>query len=138
MGYHQVQVNTRLRPKLAFAGPDATLYTYRVMPFGPVNGPEIFIRMIFDINQEWQTLAAGRGVVFNEDTNTRIIVDDLFNHSKNEDTTFTYMSAQLEIAARRRLSFSLPKSYFFMKRVKFVGVDIGTEYNMPAKANMSC
>lgn len=134
MGYHQVQVNVRSRPKLAFAGPDATLYTYCVMPFGPVNGPEMFIRMICDINREWQTLAAGRGVVFDEDTNTRIIVDDLFNHSKNKDTTFTYMSAQLEIAARRRLSFILSKSHLFMQRVKFVGLDIGTEYNMPAKS----
>ena len=61
MGYHQVEVNKRSGPKLAFAGPDADLYTYRVMPFGIVNGPEIFIRLIHDINQDWQELAASRG-----------------------------------------------------------------------------
>ena len=52
MGYHQVCVNKRSPPKLAFAGPGASMYTYGVMPFGPVNGPVIFIRMMFNINGE--------------------------------------------------------------------------------------
>ena len=52
MGYHQICVNKRLRPKLAFAGTGALMYTYCVMPFGPVNGPVSFIRMMFNINGE--------------------------------------------------------------------------------------
>ena len=134
MGYHQVEVNERSRLKLAFAGPDADLYTYRVMPFGLVNGPEIFIRLIHDINQDWQTLALTRGVLFYEDTNTRIIVDDLFNHALDDEIVFTYMEAQLEVSALRRLSLSLPKSRFFVERVEFVGVDISESYNMPARS----
>ena len=50
MGYHQVEFNARSREKLAFAGPNSSMYTYRVMPFGPVNGPPIFIGMMFDVN----------------------------------------------------------------------------------------
>ena len=59
MGYHQVCVNKRLRPRLVFAGPGASMYTYGVMPFGPVNGPVIFIRMMFNINREWQVMSNG-------------------------------------------------------------------------------
>ena len=42
-GYNQVRVAKSSREKLAFAGPNCTKYTYNVMPFGPVNGPVIFI-----------------------------------------------------------------------------------------------
>ena len=52
------------------------MYTYGVMPFGPVNGPVIFIRMMFNINGEWQMLAIKNGVTIDDDTNTKIIVDD--------------------------------------------------------------
>ena len=65
---------------MEFAGPNASMYTYRVMPFGPINGLTIFIGMMFDMNIEWQTLAKSRGVAINEDAKTNIIVDDLLNH----------------------------------------------------------
>ena len=53
MGYHQVEVNLRSREKLAFAGPNAKMYTYRVLPFGPVNSPFIFITIMLDLNGKW-------------------------------------------------------------------------------------
>ena len=37
-----MRMNKLLRPKLAFAGPGVLMYTYGVMPFGPVSGPVIF------------------------------------------------------------------------------------------------
>ena len=76
MGYHQIEVNERSRPKLAFAGPDAGLYTFGVIPFGVVNGPEIFIWTAHDINRDWQERAITKGVTIDRDTNTRLIVDD--------------------------------------------------------------
>ena len=42
------------------------------------------------------------------------------------------MEAQLEVCARRRLSISLPKSFFFPERMEFVGVDVATRGNHPA------
>ena len=88
MGCHKLEVNARSREKLAFAGPNASMYTYRVMPFGPVNGPPIFIGMMFDMNFEWKILAKSHGVAINEDTNTKNIVDDSFNHAITEDAAF--------------------------------------------------
>jgi hypothetical protein len=132
MGYHQSLVNERSRTKLAFAGPGASMYTYGDIPFGPNNDSVIFICVMFNINGEWQVMAIENGVVINEDTNTKIIVDDCFNWAITEDQAFLYMEAQFTMDARRRLSFSLHKSLFFPTRVEFVGIDIGIKSNMPA------
>ena len=49
-GYNQIKVAKSSRPKLAFAGPNNTKYTYNVMPFGPVNGLVIFVVFIHDMD----------------------------------------------------------------------------------------
>ena len=103
------------------------------MTFVPVNGLPILIGMMFDMNFEWQNLSKFRGVAINEETNTKIIVDDLLNHSITEDEVFEYMLCQFKVAALRRLYFSLPKSSFSPKRVEFVGINIGIKHNMPSK-----
>ena len=46
MGYHQLSVAPASQEKLAFQGPDAIKWTYRVMPFGPTNSPATFINFI--------------------------------------------------------------------------------------------
>ena len=43
------------------------------------------------------------------------------------------MESIFEVAARRWLSFSLPKSSFFPTRITFVGVDVGKYHNFPDK-----
>ena len=78
-GYHQLRVSECTREKLAFAGPDATKWTYNVMPFGPVNGPYNFISFIHDMALTWKSLAASCGISINKNTNTRTIVDDILS-----------------------------------------------------------
>ena len=132
-GYHQINATTDACKKLAFAAPNSRIFRYKVMPFGPVNGPTIFIQFIHDMNTDWQAIAHDKyGVTINDDTNTKIIVDDILSFSVHEDTAFKYMEAQLEVCARRRLSISLPKSFFFPERMEFVGVDVATRGNHPA------
>ena len=53
-GYHQIGVSPCSEDKLAFAGPDATEWTYNVMLFGPVNGPPTFIAFIHDVDSTWK------------------------------------------------------------------------------------
>ena len=71
------------------------------------------------------------GVTIDDDTNTKIIVDDCFNWAISEDQAILYMEAQFTVATLCRLYFSLPKSLFFPDRVEFVGIYIGIEFNMP-------
>ena len=61
-------------------------------------------------------------------------MDDLFSRSKDEDTAFAYMAAQLEVAAGLRLLLSLLTSKCVVVRLEFVGIDIELKYTMPAKS----
>ncbi len=91
MGYHQLAVALASQEKLAFQGVDAIKWTYTVMPFGPVNGPVTFINFIHDINSIWKELAKKHGLTINDDTNTRIIMDDIVSWSGSFKRSLAYM-----------------------------------------------
>ena len=74
-GYNQIRVAKSFRDKLAFAGPNCPKYTYLVMPFGPVNGPIIFIVFIHDLDFTWKTLACSRKMIIDDTQNLTLIVD---------------------------------------------------------------
>jgi hypothetical protein len=112
-GYHQLAVHIASQEKLAFQGPDAIKWTYTVMPFGPTNGPATFISMIYDLDSQWKALATSVGITVGDDTDTRIIVDDIVSHGPTIDISLLYMECQLRICKAYRLSLSLKKSFIF-------------------------
>ena len=128
-GYHQIRVAKSSQAKLAFAGPDAIKWTFKVMPFGPVNGPPIFIRMAHDIDSTWKALAAKIGIKIDDDTNTRLIVDGILSWAKDFWTGLRYLECQLQVAQSQNLSLLLKKSHFMPKRLEFVGVDVSRDGN---------
>ena len=134
MGYHQLAVALASQDKLAFQGVDAIKWKYNVMPFGPTNGPATFINFIYDINSVWQKLATERGVQIDEDTNTKIIVDDIVSYAKQVQDALNYMECQLIVCQAYRLSLNLRKSFVFPPRFEFVGVDVCDNGNRPAKS----
>jgi hypothetical protein len=77
MGYYQLAVVPESQEKLAFQVVDTIKWKYTVMPFGPTNGPATFINFIHDIASIWKKLAEEKGVLIDDDTNTKIIVDDI-------------------------------------------------------------
>lgn len=131
-GFHQLAVAKESQAKLAFAGPDATKYTYQVMPFGPVNGPMTFIMFMFDLRSTWNQLAIESGVTIDDDTNCNIIVDDILCWAPNVTTALQYMECQLQVAQSQNLSLSLKKTHIFPKRFEFVGTDVCHDGNRPA------
>jgi hypothetical protein len=92
MGYHQLAVALARQEKIAFQGVDAIKWAYTVMPFGPTNGPLTFINFIHDINSVWKELAQERGVPIDDDTNTKIIIDDIVSWAKVLDFAITYIN----------------------------------------------
>ena len=94
------------------------------MLFGPVNGPPTFIAFIHDVDSTWKELVQENGIVIDEDTNTTIIVDNIFSYAKTMVTALLYMECQLHVAQLQNLSLSLKKSFIFPKQVEFVGVDV--------------
>ena len=131
-GYHQISVAKESQEKLAFAGPDATKWCYNVMPFGPVNGPAVFIMFIHDLDCTWKALAKELGVSIDDDTNSNIIVDDILSWAKEVRMALLYMECQLRVCLSQNLSLSLKKTFIFPKRFEFVGTDVTLDGNRPA------
>jgi hypothetical protein len=132
-GYHQLAVERVSQEKLAFQGPDAIKWTYTVMSFGPTNGPATFVNFIYDVNSQWKALARSVGITVGDDTDTRIIVDDIISHGPTIDTSLHYMECQLKVCQLYRLSLSLKKSFIFPHRFEFVGNDVSPDGNRPAQ-----
>ena len=133
-GYHQIAVALDSQAKLAFAGPDATKWTYNVMPFGPINGPSTFIAFIHNMDATWKDLAQSCGLTIDEDLNTNVNVDDILSWAATLKKALLYMECQLRVAQSQNLSLSLRKSFIFPLRVEFVGVDVCADGNRPAQS----
>ena len=85
--------------------------------------------MIHDLDSAWKALAEERGITIDDDTNTNIIVDDIFNWAKTFWEALLYMECQLRICKAYRLTLSLKKSHFFPKRFEFVKIYVSTDGN---------
>jgi hypothetical protein len=136
-GYHQIRIAKHSQEKLAFAGPNATKWTYNVMQFGQVNGPSTFTAFIHDMNSTWQEIAHSLGLNINEDMNTTIIMDDIVSWVKQVMAALLYMECQLCVCQSQNLSLSLKKSHIFPKRFEFVGVNVSPDGNRPATSKHS-
>ncbi len=81
------------------------------------NGPATFIQMIYNLDSAWKALAEERGLTIDDDTNTNIIVDNIFNWAKTFCEALLYMECQLRICKAYRLSLSLKKEPLLSKVV---------------------
>jgi hypothetical protein len=133
-GYHQIKVDLESPPKLAFQGPDATKWTYNVMPFGPVNGPAIFVEFMHDVDSTWKSLAQARSIDLNDSTNTRIIIDNVLSHATSFALAKRFIECQLIVAHSHNLSLNLHKCHWFPSRLEFVGTDVTPDGNRPAQS----
>jgi hypothetical protein len=104
------------------------------MPFGPTNGPVTFINFAHDICSVWQEEARRHGVPIGDQYNTRIIVDDFVNWGKDLALALLYMRCQLMVCQAYNLSLSLKKAKIFPARFEFVGVDVCSDGNRPARS----
>jgi hypothetical protein len=104
------------------------------MPFGPTNGPATFINFIYDVNSQWKALVTSVGITVGNDTDTRIILDDIVSHGSTVDTSpLPYMECQLKVCRSYRLSLSLKKSFIVPHQFEFVDNDVSPDGNQPAQ-----
>ena len=81
------------------------------MPFGPVNGPVIFILFIHNMDSTWKELAMESGIVFDAATGTIIIVDDIFSWVPAFHDFIKYFIYQLDVCLSQNLSLSLKSAF---------------------------
>jgi hypothetical protein len=132
-GFHQIRMEPSSSKKTAFAGPYGRKYRYKVMPFGLVNAPTIFVTMIYDLKNDWdEELLDVFKIQVDEDNNSTIIIDDNFTYSIDHETALAQLESILIVSRRHNLSWKLKKCSFFPIKVEFVGHDLTQEGNMPA------
>ena len=62
-----------------------------VMPFGIVNGPTIFVMMIYDLKESWDKIATLKyHLTIDEHNNTTVIIDDTFGFVTSYDNGLLY------------------------------------------------
>ena len=96
-GYHQLKVALESQMKLAFQGPGAIKWTWRVMPFGPANGVQTFIDFMHNMDSTWKLVAIECSVPIGDDCNTRLIVNDLVNFAPTFQMSLQYMRRLLNL-----------------------------------------
>jgi hypothetical protein len=136
-GYHQNCIAKESQEKLAFAGPNATKWTYNIMPFGLVNDPLTFIAFIHDMDRTWEDLACSLVLTINKNMNTTIIVDAIVSWADQATAALLYMECQLCICLSQNLLLSLKKSHIFPKLFEFVDVNVSSIGNRPAMSKHS-
>ena len=125
-GYHQIQAARDSQLKLAFQGVNATKWIYNVMPYGPINCPPVFISFIHDLDSTWKELASSEGIIINENTNSRIIDDEMFSRATSLDLALKYLICQLKICQSQNIFLNLKSAPSFQ-----------IEYNLWALTSVS-
>ncbi len=134
-GFHQIKMEHSSSKKTAFAGPYGRKYRYKVMPFGLVNAPTIFVTMIYDLKNDWdEELLDLFKIKVDESNNSTIIIDDNFTYSETYEIALAHIESILIVSRRHNLSWKLKKCAFFPIKVEFVGHDLTQEGNMPAES----
>ena len=91
-----------------------------------------FISFIHDMDSTWKELAISRNIPIDDDTNSRIIVDDILSWVRIVAVALAYMPCQLQVCQSQNLLLSLKKASIFSKRFEFVGIYVSHDGNRSA------
>ena len=108
-GYYQVPLTEEAAERTAFRIPNGQLWQYTVAPFGLVNLPAAFTRLMHSVLDD----ALG---VF-----ALVYIDDVLSYSKTFDQHILDLDVVLQRLSDANLSCSLPKSQLFRDSVKYLG-----------------
>ena len=107
-GYHQVPVAAADRHKTAFVTWRG-LWEWRVMPFGLVNAPATFQRLMNIITSRLSPLMC------------LVYLDDILVHSRTLDEHFDHLQAVFDVLRQAGLSLKASKCFWGMAEVQFLG-----------------
>jgi hypothetical protein len=102
------------------------------MPFGPINGPAMFVTMIHDVDSVWNKEAKSKGIHVGSGVGTTIIIDDILNWAWSFTMALAYIRCQLRMCKAYQLTLSLQKSHFFLNHLEFVRINVSPDGNRPA------
>jgi hypothetical protein len=141
-GYWQIALEESSRPKTAFFTPYGKK-KWTVMPMGCLNAMSIFVAMMMDLQNKWNTLAGASGMhkSYRSDTTHQkpgddygsvVIADDVTLYAERADTLIKFFQIVLQIVQHHRVIIKLKKCNFLSPTIEFVGIKVGPNGNSPA------
>ncbi|KAK9727837.1 Reverse transcriptase (RNA-dependent DNA polymerase) [Popillia japonica] len=124
-GYYQVPVADEHKHKTAFVTPDGT-YEFTKMPFGLVNGPAIFQRLINSV------LGSLRFTV------AMAYMDDVLIPSSSVEEGLANLEQILAVFRRANLKLNLKKCYFLYENIDYLGFQISAKGIRPGERKAKC
>ncbi len=119
--YHQIRLKDTDVPKTAFRTPFG-LYEYRVMPFGLMNAPSVFMSAMNDLLE---------GLPF-----VVVYLDDILIFSQSAEEHAEHVRQVLEKIHKGGYFLKLSKCEFFKKEIKFLGHIVSEEGIRPDPAKL--
>ena len=142
--YRQIQVGKVEQEKMALYTLVGKDRTFKVMPFGPKNLPNFYTIMMQFLRDEWILLCNETIHIISLTNslakvicNDRIIIDDIllcFNHAP---TLLYYFSCVARVFTKYWLSFKISNLDYLKDRVEYVGYDLTSNGNCPARSKFS-
>jgi Reverse transcriptase (RNA-dependent DNA polymerase)/RNase H-like domain found in reverse transcriptase len=123
-GYYQVPLTEDASAKTAFRTPHGDLWQYTVAPFGLVNLPATFTRLMHSV------LGGALGVF------ALVYIDDIIVYSQSFSDHLLHLEEVFQRLIRANLSCSLPKSQLFREMVQFVGHIVGKDGVSPCPSKV--
>jgi hypothetical protein len=141
-GYWQMKLDKQSQEKTAFYVPDGKKH-WGVMPMGATNAHPFFVAMVERMRFEWNQRATNKGIKLctttltrrgKDDPDAKTIVDDVLLYAYSVAALLHYFETVLEILMHYRVTVKLRKCRFIQTKAEFVGMDILSQGNTPAKS----
>ena len=116
---------------------------WKVMPMGATNAHPFFVAMVERMRFEWNQRAVERDIKLcstvmtrrgKDDPDAKTIVDDVLLYAYTVNALLRYFEAVLQILQYYRVTVKLRKCRFIQTKAEFVGMDILSQGNTPAKS----
>lgn len=113
-GYYQVPMSEESIAKTAFVTPDGH-YEFLRMPFGLVNAPSVFQRLVHNV---LGNLRFSKALAY---------LDDILVPSTSYEEGLKYLREVFELFRKSRLTLRLKKCFFFQGQINYLGHEINCE-----------
>ena len=114
-GFHQVSIAEEDRPKTAFSIPGSGLWQWQVLPFGLINSPSVFERLM-------ERVFAGLTFLI-----LLIYLDDIIMYSKTFEENLENLRTVLERLKKSNLKLNPKKCNLLCTKVAFLGHEVSEQ-----------